>query len=137
MSRGLVVCVVLLLGACRGPREYAAPAPAGALDCALREARDLGYTRMEGAGADDYARVSQRVELPAEIRPERRDPLPGVDAVRPRPTDEPMYSELILREDGGRLRIQVVPLTRGAETVEAGRTADGDAQRILSACTTG
>lgn len=136
MPRTVAVCLLLLLAACRGPREYAAPAPAGALDCALRQARDMGYNRMEGANAPDYVRVSQRVDLANDALPQTGDPRTGPDVVRPRASDEPRYNELIMREDGGRLRIQIVPPPPGARTEEVGRTADGDAQRILAACTT-
>ena len=137
MSRVAAVGLVLLLAACGRTREYVAPAPAGALDCALREAREMGYSRMEGANAENFVRVSQRVELPQEHRPEGRDPLPGPDAVRPVHRDQPMYNELILREERGQLRIQVVGQVRGTAPVPADRDAEGHAQRILAACTTG
>jgi hypothetical protein len=137
MSRTPAVCLILLLGACRGPEEYSAPAPAGALDCALREAREMGYSRMTGEPEEDYVRVSQRTDLPLEIRPEGRDPLPGPEAVRPAHNEEPMFNELMLREDGGRLRIQIVGRLEGGEVIEAGRDAESHAQRILAACSTG
>lgn len=133
MAKMLAVCLALLLAACGRTREYVGPAPAGALDCALREAREMGYSRKEGANAENYVRVSQQVEVPQELRPEGRDPLPGPDAVRPVHRDPAMPNELILREGGGQLRIQVVSrLDRGG-----GGEAEGHAQRILAACTTG
>ena len=133
MDRIVAVGLALLLAACGRTREFAGPAPAGALDCALREAQGMGYSRKEGANASDYVRVSQQVELPQEMRPEGRDPLPGPDAVRPVTSEREMPNELIVREVRGQLRIQVVGRLDG----DGGTEAESHAQRILAACTTG
>ena len=130
----LLACAAL--AACRGPREYSAPAPAGALDCALREAQDIGYQRMEGGRDRGLIRVSQRVEDPPTIRREQPDPLSGREDVRPIIENRPFENQLLFREDGGRLRIQIVGLTRDGAQIDAGADADSHAQRILAACTT-
>ena len=48
MRRWIAPVVVLVAAGCRGPEQYSAPAPAGAVTCALREAEAMGYRRLEG-----------------------------------------------------------------------------------------
>lgn len=122
-----------LVAACNRPPQYVAPAPAGAVDCALREALDLGYRRMEGGGDERVVRVSQRP-----------DPRPGEGAVDPDPSpgtgdrleedDRPDENQLIFREEGGRLHIQVVSLAEGSPTTTPMPAADAHARRILATC---
>jgi hypothetical protein len=44
------------------PVNFAAPAPAGALDCALRHLSNLGYTPTQGGVADGYIRFQAQVD---------------------------------------------------------------------------
>ncbi len=138
MSRAVAAGLALLLAACGTPREYAAPAPAGALDCALREVEELGYERMSGEPGEAYVRVSQRVDPPPGIRLEERPPPPGPDDVRPVVETAAIYNQLMLREDDGMLRIEVLHNAESGPApereVEIGADADAHAQIILAAC---
>jgi hypothetical protein len=134
MTRLTPLLLLPLIAACNRPPEYVGPAPAGAMDCALREALDLGYRRMEGGSDERLVRVSQRP-----------DPVPGQGAVEPplRPgqrleqdQERPEENQLIFREEGGRLHIQVVSQAEENPTTVAMPAADAHARRILAACTT-
>jgi hypothetical protein len=120
--------------ACNRPPAYVGPAPAGALDCALREAIDLGYRRMEGRPGDSFARVSQRPDPAAEGAAEV-NPRPGA-GTRLDQEARPMENQLIFREEGGRLRVEVVSLAAGRAEDSTVPTADAHARRIFATCTT-
>lgn len=132
MWRATAASLVLLLAACGGPREYSAPAPAGALQCALEEAEELGYERMSGEPDEAYVRVGQRVDPPLAVRPTQPPPPAGPDGARPAAGDAPDSNQLLLREEGGMLRIEVLHADGHAGI---GSDADGHAQMILAACT--
>lgn len=135
MSRAIAVVLACLAAGCARPREYAAPAPEGALQCALREAEELGYVRMSGEPGEDFVRVSQRVDPPPSLDLAERPPLPGLDATRPVAQDEPIHNELLLREADGMLRIEVLHAREGDESPDRdGSEADGHAQIILTTC---
>lgn len=136
MTRAIGSSVLLLFAtACRGPAQYVAPAPAGAIDCALREAEDLGYRRMEGGGDQSILRVSQRPDPPPGEGGVDPDPAPGTGQ-RLEDESRPGENQLVFREEGGRLHIQVVSQAEGGPTTTAMPTADAHARRILAACTT-
>ena len=135
MRRSQILLLLPLIGACGGPPGYSAPAPAGALDCALREALDLGYRRMEGGAGEGMARVSQRP-----------DPRPGEGAVQPDPSpgtgqrleeeSRPEENHLLFREEGGRLHVQVLGVAEGSPVAREAPAADAHARLILATCST-
>lgn len=123
-----------LIAACSRPAEYVGPAPAGAVECALREAIDLGYRRMEGGGDEAVVRVSQRPDPAPGAGGVDRDPAPGTL----RRAGEEVRAEenqLIFREDRGRLHIQVVSYAEGSPTRTPMPSADAHARRIFATCT--
>lgn len=130
----LMIALVLATGGCARPRVYSAPAPAGALDCALREALDLGYQRMTGEPQEGYIRVAQRIEPSQLARRREADPLPGSDRVLPDASDAPVENQLAFQERRGQLRIQVVSVTRAGEAVAPQHDAEAHAQIILATC---
>lgn len=138
MWRVPAAALALLLAGCGGPREYAAPAPAGALRCALEEAEELGYERMSGEPAEAYVRVSQRADPPPGLRLEERPPPAGPEDVRPVAQEAPIYNQLLLREEDGMLRIGVLHTDASGEALDGnaglGSDAEGHAQMILAAC---
>lgn len=135
MRTAAVLLLLPLAAGCHRPPQYVGPAPAGALDCALREALDLGYRRMEGGADDDYVRVSQRPEpVPGEGAVDA-DPPPGTGR-RLDGEERPAENQLIFREAGGRLHIQVVSLAEGRPVATDIPTADAHARRIFATCTT-
>jgi hypothetical protein len=127
--------VLPLLAACNQPAQYTAPAPAGAVECALREALDLGYRRMEGGADDPVVRVSQRPDDPPGTGGASAEP-PPVTGQRPEEEPRPEENQLIFREEGGRLHIQVVSLAEGSPTQTPMPAADAHARRILATCST-
>lgn len=135
MRTPAVLLIVPLLAACSRPPSYAAPAPAGAVECALREAIDLGYRRMEGGADEGFARVSQRPDPPPGEGTASVDPPPGTGR-RLEEEDRPAENQLIFREQGGRLHIEVVSFAEGRVVETPMPTADAHARRILATCTT-
>ncbi len=135
MSRAIAVVLAFLAAGCARPREYAAPAPEGALQCALQEAEELGYVRMSGEPGEDFVRGSQRVDPPPSLDLAERPPPPGPEDIRPVPRDEPVHNELLLRAADGMLRIEVLQTREGDEELARdGSEADGHAQIILTTC---
>ena len=134
MRRTAGLLLLPLLAACNRPPEYVGPAPAGAINCALSEAIDLGYRRMEGAADDPVVRVSQRPDDPPGAGGASLDPPPGTGR-RLEEEARPEENQLIFREEGGRLHIQVVSLADGRPTSAPMPAADAHARRILAACT--
>lgn len=133
MPRILAVVLLLSIAGCGRPREYTALAPAGALECALREARELGYRPAEGEREAGYVRVTQRVDPLLPPRVQEGAPRPGPEVVPKPPREVPMYNELMLREDGERLRIRVVEPVEGMDRT-SGNSAESHAEIILAAC---
>jgi hypothetical protein len=133
-TRFLVLLLAAGAAGCARPVEYAAPAPAGALTCAVEQAQQLGYERVTGRAERQAIRVSQRIEPPPATAADPQD-LIGPDEIRPVLRNPPHENQLLLRHDRGQLRIEVVSVDeRGAE-VEAGRDAVEHAQMILVRCT--
>lgn len=137
MRQPISLGIILILAACGGrTREYAGPAPAGAMECAIREAEKLGYRRMEGSSEDQVVRVSQRLDrTPADelAPPDRR---PGRDQGEPLAADRPTENQLRLREGRGRLRVQVLSVVESSlRTGVAASTADDHARIIVARCT--
>ena len=135
MRRPFPLLALPLMAACTQPPQYVAPAPAGAVECALREAIDLGYRRMEGAADDPVVRVSQRPDDPPGAGGASLDPPPGTGR-RLEEEARPEENQLIFREEGGRLHIQVVSLAEGSPTRTPMPAADAHARRILATCST-
>lgn len=134
-----LAAALLLAGACtQRPREYAGPAPAGAMECAEREASTLGYSKMEGSREERVLRMSQRME-PSPV--ERRGPgdaLPGPPQVAPTPPDRPTENQLRIREARGRLTVQVVSVVESDLQPGSGApSADDHARIIVARCTEG
>ena len=130
-----VLLLLPLAAACHRPPEYVGPAPAGAITCAMNEALDLGYRRMEGSVEEHFLRMSQRPEPRPGERAVSIDPPPGTGR-RLDEQERPQENQLILREETGRLRIQVVSTAEDRPTQLDMPDADAHARRILATCTT-
>ena len=129
-----VLLLLAVAAACNRPAEYVGPAPAGAMSCALSEALDLGYRRMEGNADERFVRVSQRPDAPPAEGAISANPPPATG--RPVGAEErPSENQLTFREEGGRLRIQVMSFADGQPTASPMPTADAHARRILATCT--
>lgn len=133
-------CLLLLqplLSACSRPPQYVAPAADDALKCALREAIEMGYRRMEGGGDELQVRVSQRPDPPPGEGTAPPEPAPGTgQRLETEDDDRSEENQLIFRHEDGRLHIQVVSLAEGKPVDQPMPAADSHARRILAACTT-
>lgn len=127
------VVIALALGACGRTGELSVAAPAGSLQCALEEAEQMGYERITGRAERGAARVAQRLEEePAEVA----DPqdLLGLDEIRPELRNRPIENQLLIREEGGRLRIAVLGVNREGREIRGGADAEDHARMILVQC---
>lgn len=140
MRVSAAACLLLLpplLSACSRPPQYVAPAPEDALECALREAIEMGYRRMEGGGDELQVRVSQRPDPPPGDRTAPSAPAPETgQRLETEDDDGPEENQLIFRHENGQLHIQVVSLAEGKPVDQPMPAADSHARRILAACTT-
>lgn len=133
----LALVALLPAAACARPQQYTAVAPASSLECALREAQQIGYARMAGEPAERAIRVAQRIEPPPAQQRDPRDPMLGEDRVRPTQEDPPTENQLLLRHDGRRLRVQIVSAVERSLRVQPTSGADDHAQMIIARCAGG
>lgn len=128
--------LLALLGGCRPVPYYAAPAPAGALDCATREAEELGYVRISPA-EEPAVQMRQPIDSPRRGQ-QQLDPVTGrpVDVVRDA-QHIPRENELRIRETHGLLRIEILSQGDQRRLRQEGSNAPDHAQIILSRCTAG
>ena len=134
MKRWMAPMVVLGVVACRGPEQYSAPAPVGALACAVREAEQMGYRRLEGGEERGSVRIGRYIAPPPGREP--TDPAVRLsDRQGPR-LAEPFESQLRVSERDGQLRIAILTEQRTPRgTSDPGGPA-GDARQILVRCMT-
>lgn len=128
------VAIGLVVGACGRSGELSAPAPAGALQCALDEAEQMGYERITGRAARGAIRLSQRLE---EEPAEQADPqdLLGLDEIRPVLQNRPVENQLLVREADGRLWIDVLGVNSEGREIRGGADAEDHARMLLVQCT--
>jgi hypothetical protein len=135
--RYVVIPLALGLGACAGPQRYSGPAPANAVDCAVREAQKLGYQKMAGEEEEGVVRVG--IHIPprpvTEVREmdSRRSDQPS--ATGPEVADTPMDAQLRFRYAGGRLSIEVISDSQQKAPPEFRQSVIDHAQQILALCT--
>jgi hypothetical protein len=136
--RYVVIPLALGLGACAGPQRYSGPAPANAVDCAVREAQKLGYQKMAGEAEEGEVRVG--IHIPPrpvtevrEMDSHRSSDQPS--ATGPEVADTPMDAQLGFRYAGGRLSIEVISDTQEKAPPGFRQTVLDHAQQILALCT--
>lgn len=135
MKRWSLPLLLLAVAGCRGPRTFSAPAPANALECALREAQEIGYVRLEGQAESGVVRIGKRTAPP----PGREVTDPEVrlsDITGPRLRTGEFESMLRVSMRRGQLRIAVLSLPdpEGAAGAPGVDSPTGDAQEILVQC---
>lgn len=121
--------VALALAGCGQLNEVSAPAPASALDCAVREAQDRGYTRIGGDDDSAFIRMAQR------LRPVDADAPPPDPAADSRPLYDPeVERQLLIRHDDGALHIQTIEPREAGTRADTPGFASDHAQEILALC---
>jgi hypothetical protein len=129
------IAALALLAACGGLPSYSVPAPEGALDCAVEEAAELGYRKLEGEVEAGVVRMGKYIPPPPGRDLSEPDEELG-DVVLTDFEDIPLQSQIRLSYSGGELRVQV--LSEREPDLATRRTGDAseDAQRVLASCTT-
>jgi hypothetical protein len=131
MRRWLLV--PLMLAGCAGPSRFSAPAPQGALDCALREAKKLGYQPVEGTVENGMVlvgiRVAPRPVVSVRTRPGTEGEIATTDF-----SQIPWDGQLRLREGDGLLRIEVIAERDLNGQPEGTATTADDGRQILALC---
>ena len=133
--RSWVAAVVVLAAGCRGPEQYSAPAPAGSVACAVREAEQMGYRRLEGREDRGAVRIGRYIAPPPAREP--ADPEVRLsDRQGPRIRQGPFESQLRVSERDGLLRIAILSDYRSpGDAPDPGGPA-GDARQLLVKCMT-
>lgn len=133
------IAAITVLAGCAGHERYSAPAPASALDCAVREAEQIGYRRL-ATGSERGVRMGKYIP-PTPAR-EAADPrsATGTDpdlgrSVLHGDDGGPLESQFRVWHDRGELRFEILSEREGpsVETAVTGDVAE-DAQRILAQC---
>ncbi|HET8656656.1 MAG TPA: hypothetical protein VFL93_14135 [Longimicrobiaceae bacterium] len=140
MRRLAFLLVPVALAACARPKEFVAPAPAGAVSCAVREAEHLGYTRIAGEPGDAFVRMGIRIPPPPAQGPAAPPPLDGPSSVAPPPARgkkeiPPLQDQLLFREQDGKLHVQVVSVSSSGQSIAPSQDAVDHAQMVLARCT--
>jgi hypothetical protein len=136
--RYVVISLALGLSACAGPQRFSGPAPANAIDCAVREAQKLGYQRMAGETEEGAVRVGLHIPPRPVVETREMDSRKSSDqpsASGPEVADTPMDAQLRFRYAGGRLSIEVISDSNEKTPPGMEQTVTGHAQQILALCT--
>ena len=135
MNRYCLLLLVLAPLGCRGPRQFSGPAPAGALDCALRQAEEIGYRRLDGRAEAGVVRLGRHIPPPPGREP--TDPeIRLSDVTGPRLAQGEFESQIRVSVRRGQLRVAVLsePEPDAATRAAGAGDATGDAQQILAEC---
>lgn len=129
------VLTLLVLTACTGPARFSAPAPEGALDCALREAKQRGYQPVEGSVENGMVlvgiRTAPRPDDDIRTRPEVIGDVATTDYAK-----VPRDGQLRLRQGHGMLRIEVISERNLSGRPEGTATTADDGRQLLALCST-
>ena len=134
MKRWKGPLVVMALAGCASPLlQFSAPAAAGALDCAIREAEEMGYRRLEGEMEQGAVRLGRFIPPPPAREP--TDPAVRLsDRQGARAVEGPFETQIRVSERRGQLRVAVLtaPDSDAAQRDPGGPA--GDARMILAEC---
>ena len=134
MKRWMTPIVLLGIVGCRGPEQYSAPAPAGALACAVRVAGEMGYRRLEGDAERGSVRMGRYIP-PTPAR-EPTDPAATLSDRQGVNVDDTFETQLRLTERDGTLRIALLTEQRTPRGTSDPGGPRGDARQILVRCMT-
>jgi hypothetical protein len=125
----------LTLAACAGPQRFSAPAPDGALECALREAQHLGYQTVEGRVQDGMVLVGRGI-APRPTSTTRNQPGQEGKVVTTDYSRIPWDGQLRLRQGDGLLRIEVISERDLSGQPPGTATTADDGRQLLALCST-
>lgn len=123
----MLVAVPFLASACGGnpTRSYSSPAPANALDCALKTMAGLGYNPVQGGVADGYIKFERRTGASAGAS--AAGMLPGVGSPR-------VGDFITVTNAGSTLRITMVGFKGDGSATGGSAEAEGHVQAIIAGC---
>ena len=126
--------LLVFAGACAGnpARSYVAPAPEGALACALRTTAGLGYSPVGGGVADGYIKLTR----PARYTEGERAQEVGtrVMTLGLKGSNRTVEDQLTITGAGQTLRINSVGVDEQGKPAKASAQADGHVQAIIAGC---
>ena len=135
MKRWIASIVAAGLAGCASPlQQFAAPAPAGSIDCALREAQEIGYRRLEGDSDAGVVRLGRHIPPPPAREP--TDPAVRLsDRQGPRTPEQGQFeTQIRIWERAGQLRIAVLATSDSDAAERDPGGPAGDARQILAQC---
>ena len=133
MKRVGVTLGLVLLASCGRTVQFAAPITPGAFQCALREAEEMGYRRLEGSRETGAVRLGRYIAPPPAQEPTDPEVRVG-DVTNPRLDRGQFESQIRVSERRGELRITVLSRPEGDDASAAAGGVEGDAQQILAEC---
>lgn len=134
MRKLLAVLALALLTACASARPVAfqAPAPDGALDCALREATELGYYPLDGGKDAGFIKLARPTEYSAgDVAKEAGTRLMTLGLAG---SNRQTMDHLTLTGAGGILRVQVVGIDEQDKVRDPDAASQERARTVLEAC---
>lgn len=133
MNRVWPSLLIVLVSGCGRTRQFDAPTSPGAFECALREAEEIGYRRLEGSREAGVVRLGRYIPPPPAREP--TDPEVRVsDVTNPRLDPGRFESQIRISERRGQLRIAVIAQPDPDAATAAAGGVEGDAQQILAQC---
>jgi hypothetical protein len=129
----LLVLALPTFAGCASPgKSYVAPAPEGALGCALRTTAGLGYIPIAGGVGDGYIKVARKIEYRASDAAQEvgmRVMTLGMKGV-----NRTEYDHLTVTGAGETLRITAIGVGENGKATDPRPMTEGHVQAIISAC---
>jgi hypothetical protein len=134
--RFLPLVLALALAGCGGSaRMYSAPAPEGALSCALDQATALGYSPTEGGTAGGFVRVERKLNQTAgSVASEAATRYMTLGFKGHNRTE---YDRLTFTQAGANLRISASGVKESGDATSPTDSGRAHAEEILMACSSG
>lgn len=126
-----------LSSACLGKPQYlevAAPAPASALDCAMRQLTTLGYTPLEGGVSDGYIRFVSVIPNSAGAAAAEAGTRLATFGMKGH--TRAVQNVVTVIGAGGTLRLRGGTVYENEKSGEPSATVKADAEGVLAACAT-
>lgn len=128
------IAVAAAAGCASNPVAFSAPAPAGALECALRQAAQLGYQPTAGGVSSGYINFSAPIGNTGGAI--AKETATRVMTLGMKGSNRPIRNEMTVTSGAGILRVQPFTLYENEKRGDVSATARADSEGILAACAT-
>lgn len=122
------------LTGCGRPPVVSAPAPEGALACAVAHSEAAGYQVVEGSVERGTVRLIRDIEPAAEVSRGEPPPADIGATLLNRPADSPSQEQLLLRYSRGQLEATAVAMSGRSANEDSGVSSREQAVMILNVC---